>query len=1443
MVAGADSPPSPGPAPPAGKRRKRRRRLRIALIVVAALLLLVALAPYVLSTGAATRLIVGAVNGRLVGTVAIHDLSLRWLGPCRVKGLRVTDQAGREVLRVEQITWDKGLLSAARLPERFGRVTVAGPRAVLYLADGDLSLAEAFARSSLSRALSPKTPSPKPKRPKPAARAAGSVRIGGGSARIVRADGRTTEIADIAGAFDVALPGSLGGTISAALPGAAVGAEIALTQGPAGVGMTGSFQLAGEIGDAKARWRYAPGGVAFPDLRQMASAVLAGEPIALPEIELDVEPSRLDAPALARAVGALVPLRRDVQITGGTLSIETVRIRGGGAPAVEARTALKDLTARRGGRTIAFDPIGLNVKAFVDRDAGLTIEQAKFTSDFATVSATGTARDLKGAFRAPDLDRLHRRVAEIVEVGAFALGGRVSGTFAVARDPADPNRAGVTVTVEAKDLIYADGARRLSIPSAEIKHAGYAIIKDRKLRRIVASRTGATVGQALAVTGSGWYDFDSGLYAADVQLTRADAAALIGWGRGLAPAEASRLLAGSTLSAGEMILSGRLAAKPERVDAALDVAAKRRKLHLAVNAPTGKTPAVNPDDLLWAVLTNKPFTLPDFRFDADGSVDLATLARAVPAAMRASDLAVTGGVVRLEKVAIRGGDAPSARGKIVLTGAGVRRDGRAVRLGTVSGEFDLAAAAGGPVRIRRAHLAVPFGHLSAAHGSELQCQFAADLAKLQSEIAPLLEGLPVEAAGGQVTVTVTLQAPDADRLVVALVAAGKGLRYVTGDRRLAVAHAGLTSAADVTLANRKPVKIAVTRLAAGADGAVAIDAKGAFDLTERSAEATVTVKRADLGRLCRLVGWTQPKRPSPYAGALTAQAGLAWSGKDGAIGLTKLTGTVKDFLVNGRAVTNEDMTFGCPKARVAPGEDRWSLTGANFKSTFMTVSSPDLAGRISRPWELAGKVTIAGDVAKALAAATPAVGWAKTPALAGRLKWDGACTGGAARTIAFDGGGAITKVAIGPGEKAIRIPRVGLTQRGRVDLAGKTITLAAMSIEAAPSLSVTASGTIRRFDSVVDLDLSGQYAGAGEVLTALLRELAPQQVADIAVTGPTSVTFTAKGPIRQPRIRPSFGQLDAGGAVAWTEVTAHGVRLGKADLRPRLAGGLASLPTTDVPAGNGMLRIGGQIDFRKPEPELRVPKLQLARNVPLSLRLGNNVLSRIHPIFFRPERLSGTVSLTVTEPIVVGLGKTLKTSGSGRGQLDLGQLQIRSGGILLDILRFGGLTKRLHTVKTTPVDFQIRDGQVHYRNFAMVFPGGFTMTSAGWVGFDDRLDLTVRIPLRLPLLNRMKGKLRIPLPAENILKLLGDVAVPIHIKGTRQKPRLVVPESDIVKIILEILKRAPLKIPGILDGLLKPRKPTTAPGTGPATKPADRRRGLIDALDGLLNRDEDKKPK
>ncbi len=189
-------------------RRRKRRWLRILIVLLGLVILLVWLAPYLLSTSLGTALITGIVNGRVHGRIQLQDVSLSWLGPCRLAGLVVVDPENREVLRVDAIALEKGVLSAAVSWEDIGRVEVGSPRAVLYLdQEGQTSLARAFRPR---RGPSEPGPLPKPK---------GSIRVQEGTVRVVRPDGRSYEATQVDCLLELNTLSSVSGSLSVELPG------------------------------------------------------------------------------------------------------------------------------------------------------------------------------------------------------------------------------------------------------------------------------------------------------------------------------------------------------------------------------------------------------------------------------------------------------------------------------------------------------------------------------------------------------------------------------------------------------------------------------------------------------------------------------------------------------------------------------------------------------------------------------------------------------------------------------------------------------------------------------------------------------------------------------------------------------------------------------------------------------------------------------------------------------------------------------------------------------------------------------------------------------------------------------------------------------------------------------------------------------------------------
>ncbi len=158
---------------PGGKRpaRKKRRYLRVLLIVLVVLVIIVGVTPLLVSTRLGTRAIVGLINSRIKGTVHVDDLSVSWLRPCRIQNVRVMDPDGREVLRIADVKYARGILGALRNAMDFGQVSVVSPRVTLYL--------DSRGSSSLAAALKPSRPrQPKTSQPdKPLPAVKGSVKV------------------------------------------------------------------------------------------------------------------------------------------------------------------------------------------------------------------------------------------------------------------------------------------------------------------------------------------------------------------------------------------------------------------------------------------------------------------------------------------------------------------------------------------------------------------------------------------------------------------------------------------------------------------------------------------------------------------------------------------------------------------------------------------------------------------------------------------------------------------------------------------------------------------------------------------------------------------------------------------------------------------------------------------------------------------------------------------------------------------------------------------------------------------------------------------------------------------------------------------------------------------------------------------------------------------
>ena len=632
-------------------------------------------------------------------------------------------------------------------------------------------------------------------------------------------------------------------------------------------------------------------------------------------------------------------------------------------------------------------------------------------------------------------------------------------------------------------------------------------------------------------------------------------------------------------------------------------------------------------------------------------------------------------------------------------------------------------------------------------------------------------------------------------------------------------------------------------------------AAGWLDLKARTYQAEMSLNHADLAWAGRGLGPTGAKdlarftgiaRATAKVGQASANAPLRCSGK----------GSVIDLRIDGKPVGDKDTSFEFAGMEFDRAEKILAIVSTSLVGPGAKLDARDIHCSFGKQFRMDGRVTAAADLREALTVATPLAGWKQTPPVTGRATWEGnfATTGG---TVELSGDGRIDDLRINRGdEEAISEKLITFTQQAIVDTQAETVKLRKLNINS-ELRTADVAGTVSQYRSGAVLDLSGNYRGSWERLTALLHAFRPELKDEVVFTGPAEGKFTVTGPAHRPKIRPSFRGVAAGGQAGWTSATVYGLPLDEATFRPTLREGVFHLPLTTIAAGGGKLRVAAKVDFQTEEPTLTIPgNLTIMENVPINRSLGDNLFSRIFVFLYNAEKLTGQASLrTGADGLTLPLGKGIKTGGAGGGHLDLKDIKIRTRGeSLLDMLiELGGLPKTdLAAIKISGLDFEIREGRVRYDNCTVWIADVYDVKLSGSVGFDDSLEMTVSLPITPALLE----KLGIKLGGGGLGRVLKRVRrVPIFIGGTRQKPKLDFSKVDIRKILTSLPDiLGPLLGPDgdggedplrdLLDDLLKGKdEPASQPASGPASRPKPKtpEETIFDLLD-LLTRPRDKPP-
>ena len=1482
-------------APP----RKRRRWLRWLIVLLVLLAVLLAAAPSLLSTNAAVGFVTDLVNDRIQGRIEIDELSLGWFTPGEVRGLRVIDAAGKEVLRVESARLSGGLARRIANGEAFDLIEVDSARVILQkTADGEYSLLKAL---SAREGEQDEEEDEEENDGRPS-QVRGRILLRNASVVLVQLDGRRYELSQINCRIDLdtldRIAGELslqptgGGTLSAdfklsqltrdgklrldgltgrltvktdgradlaplgefALTGQrlagklSVRADVSFTEGrpegdfdvnvaglqaargpsdivtPIDVRLTGRSAIAGKIvsgaidltsqcGRVGGAFRFdtsdIPKGLSA---KQILATVLEGKPLGLPEFSLDAN-GQIDLPQLARAVPALLQIRPDVTVTAGMVRIEGVSVRGGASPSSRGRITLTDLTARRGPREIRWRPTVVQFDAEIVPGKGLATRVLRAESGFGSLNVSGTPAAFDGVYRL-DLKALHEQVGDIFDLGPIALAGSAAGKLSGGIEKDEHLRArfdsALTSLSYREDGPADRGALDVRLNAALNATADISLAEDRYESRFDANVTSLAASQG------------------PTELVRPVDLRLTG----------NALLAGKALQ-GWLSLNGPFG----RLDGALSYDTDQR------------FPEITGQRILAAVLEGKPLGLPGIALDANGQIDLPQLARTVPALLKLRpDVTIVGGTIRLEDCQLRGGPAPAGHGRLALADLTVRRDQRIIQLPPATANFDAEIVPGKGLTIRAMNAESSFGEFRAGGSPEgFKATWGVELAGLYVQLHKIFEmgqtGL-IGAAEG----TLTAAVGKGRRLHGSLDASLQSVVYRQSTGKLVVDSASLTGRGELSYADAKDIRLAVTDGKLNVDDELLATAGGSFRLSHDAFDLRLAVQRcllADLARRGkvlgegRLEGLTGDAIGEMTIGRASADKPLTAAGQL----------TVREPKWDGNSISDQDIRLILANARLTPQTGALAVDEIRLTSDPATLTANGVDVRFDKELRLAGKVDLAADLARCFALAARFRGQEKPTPISGRLTWSGRAATAAGITD-LSGQGQIADAVVGPADKtakAVRLGRVAFRQEARIDAKAETIDLKAVELTSEP-LTLRAAGTIGQYRTGQVLDISGHYRGDWDRLIAVLHALAPE-TADAVLAGPVESDFRLTGPARRPTLRPAYRDVQGNTAVGWASARLAGFELGRAELPMQFADGKFHVPLTDIDANGGTVRVGATVDLRPETPLLQMPgRTTVLQNVPVNPEVAEKLLTRFNPIFGQLVGLDGNVTLTVQD-LELPLGPEIKTAGAGTGRLDLSEMNVRPGGLMAALLALGGIAEnKTQIMEVRGADFEIKDGGIQYEHFALVFNGDFDLEFRGVVRFDDALDLAVTVPVRAALLEKLGVTGRVA----DYARMLEGARIEIPIVGTRLSARPDLTRIDVRPLIKKAVEALISEEAGsLLDGFLRPRaddgggdQPRQSPGpeTQPATQPAPKKpkppeQQIIESIFDLLTRPKPKDPK
>jgi hypothetical protein len=305
-------------------------------------------------------------------------------------------------------------------------------------------------------------------------------------------------------------------------------------------------------------------------------------------------------------------------------------------------------------------------------------------------------------------------------------------------------------------------------------------------------------------------------------------------------------------------------------------------------------------------------------------------------------------------------------------------------------------------------------------------------------------------------------------------------------------------------------------------------------------------------------------------------------------------------------------------------------------------------------------------------------------------------------------------------------------------------------------------------------------------------QMAGQRTVPLHITGPLLMN--------EPGLRKLAKLNVERTAIGEDRVQVKGLELGKADVPLVMADGVLTILPVDIPANDGVFHLEGQLDCAGTPPSFRIDKatkpVGLVRNLKLNHEMAAGPLAFIPLVWGSADNgstnkqpqlaaISGLFNMQVQEAYLPLDNAALRSKGTAVGSFDVQNLTTDAPFFTNLMQALGPVVKitqpnllAIRGGNIAPVTFNLANGRVTYTDLRLGTTGQ-SITFSGWVGLDMTLEMNISVSIK----------------AKGLTALGGDVAIPVTLKGTVQKPKITV-SGDAVKKTIENVA------PGVIENLL-----------------------------------------